>query len=229
MTGSNSNTNGSSVGNIGFWPRSILPSIIAKLESSINSLKGLLAGTVLPAAVDFSEKAKDDRIADVTMEEIARRLIVTFEKTEEGNILYQSQSPEDHTKLWAQTDPVTNFPIGRIKQWDAESGTWVDTDPSSAPFVAPLKRNGRLISPEGASTQNFQFEDIKTDDYRVILTPTTFAPASNTWASSPGSLPNSWGFVVTNKTNTMCSVAFFGIPEDGLTWEIDIEDRQTTA
>lgn len=231
MNGSNSNTSGSNVANTGFWPRAILPSVVSGLNGIISSLKGIITGTQLPAAVDFAFMAGSDKISDSVMEEITRRLIVTIEKEQPGNVLFQPTEPDDHTKVWWQTDPNSNLPIaGGLRQFDTKSGKWVPVDTNiGTNYVPPKRRSGLLASPAGTSTQNLPFEDIGTTDYQVVLTPTTFSGTSKTWLPAPTSFPNPFGFVVVNKTTTLISIAFFGIPTGGITWEVDVQDRQTTS
>lgn len=229
MNGSNSNTSGANVASVGFWPRAILSAVVTQLGGIMASLKGIQTGAQLPASVDFSALAGSDKLSDATMSEICRRLIVTIEKEQAGNVLFQPTAPEDHTKAWWQTDPLTNLPIGRLKQWDSQQAAWVSVDLPSDTYVPPKRRNGILASPAGTSTQNLQFQDIGTSDYKVTLTPTTFSGTSNTWAPPPTTFPAPFGFVIVNKTSNLVSIAFFGIPTGGITWEVDVEDRQTTA
>lgn len=231
MNGSNSNTSGANVPNVGYWPSAILPSVVTLLGGIINSLKGLETGQQIPGTVDFAAMAASDKITDAVMSEIARRIIVTIEKEQPGNVLFQPTEPNDHTKAWWQTDPVTNLPIaGGLKQWNDTDGKWekVDTN-TGAVYVPPKRRTGLMTSPAGNSTQNLSFADIGTSDYQVVLTPTTFSTSSQTWQPAPSSFPNPFGFVVVNKTSNVISVAFFGIPTGGITWEVDVQDRQTTS
>lgn len=229
MNGSNSNTSGANVANVGFWPKAVLPAVVNLLGGIVASLKGLQAGQQLPASVDFSSFEGSDKLTDGVMEEIARRLVVTIEKEQAGNVLFQPLAPDDHTKAWWQTDPITNLPVGRLQQWDTTQAKWVPVDTSANVYVPPKRRNGLMFSPAGASTQNLPFEDIGTDDYRITLTPTTFSGTSNTWLPAPVTFPSPFGFVVSNKTSNLVSIAFFGIPTGGITWEVDVEDRQNTA
>lgn len=226
MNGSNSNTKGSEVANIGFWPRAILPSVVVFLGNTIKSLKGLQVGQVIPIGVDFSEQGASDHLTDEVMAEITRRLIVTLESEKPGQVLFQPTEPADHTKGWWQTDPITNLPIsGKLKVWKDETQKWEDVDTSNV-YIPPLRRTGKMVSPAGASVQNLNFVDMKTSDYIVTLTPTTYNVTSNSWAPAPGSFPSGFGFVLSNKTNTSISVSFNGIPTGGLTWEVDVQERK---
>lgn len=230
MNGSNSNTSGANVANVGFWPKAILPALVNLLGGVINSLKGIQTAEQLPASVDFAALSGSDKLSDAVMEEIARRLVVTIEKAQPGNVLFQPTAPDDHTKAWWQTDPLTGLPIGRLKQWSAATGTWAVVDTAATDvYVPPKRRNGLMASPAGNSTQNLPFEDIGTDDYTVTLTPTTYSGSSRTWLPAPTTFPNPFGFVVVNKTSNLVSIAFFGIPTGGITWEVDVQDRQTTS
>lgn len=229
MNGGNSNTKGSNVGNVGFWARGLLPAVINSLGAVLNSLKGIQSGAVLPASVDFVGKAGSDRIADDTLDEICRRLVVTVEKQDPGNVLYQPLEPNDHTKAWWKTDPVTNLPIaGELRQWVEKSASWERVQ-NTGVYVPPKRRSGILVSPAGLSTINFAFQEIATTDYISTLTPTLRGTGEGSWNTPPSSFPAGFGYAISNKTSNSLSVAFFGIPTGGLTWEVDIEERQTTT
>lgn len=225
MNGGNSNTSGSKVANIFFLPQTLLARFVEFLGGTITYLTDVINGNQQPASVDFSEKNPVDKLPDSTMEEIARRLIVTVESQTPGNVLFQPTEPADHTKAWWQTDPITGLPVGVLKIWDEDSGAWVAADVNQQGFV-PRRRNGLLVAPAGISTQNFSFQDIGTLNYRIILTP-TLSDGSGGWGAPPGSFPANFGFFIANKTNTIVTVAFYGIPTGGLRWEIDIEERPT--
>lgn len=225
--GTNSNTSGANVANVGAFPKGFLAKLIVQIGNATAILAAAVKGETKLASLDFMEKAGSDCIPDLRMEEIARRLVVTFEDASQGNISFSPEPPEDKTKLWWQTDPVSNIPIGRVKRWDATTNEWVNVSTPDEPFVAPAKRSGRIFAAAGASTVNFQFESMFTADYKVTLTPTTFN--GSVWLPQPGSFPSSYAFAIVNKTEALCSVAFQGMPSGGLYWEIDIEDRQTSA
>lgn len=224
MNGNNSNTSGSKVANIGWLPRTLLASFVNFLGGTVTFLTDVVNGTRQPGTVDYSEKNPTDNIPDSRMEEIARRLIVTVESQTPGNVQFQPTAPEDHTKAWWQTDTVTGLPTGVLKVWNDDEGAWIAADVNQLGFVA-RRRKGFLVATAGISTQNFSFADIGTLDYKVTLTPTLFDGTS--WASPPGSFPANFGFFIANKTNTLLSVSFYGIPVGGLRWEVDIEERES--
>lgn len=222
--GTNSNTNGSQVANVGFWPRGTLPAVIDALEQTFVQLEALEEGTQLAGAVDFAEKGAVDKLPDATMAEICRRLVVTVEKQEPGNIIYSPEPPEDKTKAWMPTDPVTGLPLdGKLKIWDEDSTAWVYSDVQGG-YTPPLKRELKQRVAAGASTVNFPFADIKTDNYYVVVTFTT-QNDDGTWNAPPGSYPAGFGYLVGNKTNTQVSIAFYGVPTGGMMVEGYVEQK----
>jgi hypothetical protein len=178
------------------------------------------------ATVDFSAKGGSDLISDKSMEEVARRLEITFEQAGalENVILSATEPAEaDRDKIWFQIDPITNVLIGQAKIFDSVSGTWISPASQDTPYIPPLHRYVTNFSPAGASTINFVFEDIKTEDYMIVLVPTT--NIAGAWLIAPGSFPTHFGYTVIGKTNTTVQVAFFGVPTNGIQWEMDIFER----
>ncbi len=218
-----SNTSGAEVANVGFWPRAVLPKIVDYLASLGASIKAVASGTADPATVDFSASAGSDKISDAAMAEITRRLVVTVERDNPNNVLFQPTEPDDHTKSWWKTDPVSGIPIGQPLIWSDEQGKWVSTTASQQTYVPPATRSGTIMAAAGTSTANFEFTDILTTNYSVTLTPTTFI--NGAWAPAPVSFPTHFGALVVNKTNTLVSVNFYGVPTGGVMWEIDITSR----
>lgn len=218
-----SNTNGSNVASVGYWPSGILPRIVEILGGTIKSLKGIISGDVTASAVDYAPKGGSDKVADVVMDEISRRLIVTYEKPNPGNIAYQPEAPDDHSKLWVQTDVQTGIPVGGIQRWSETSGKWVPADPAASAYTPPLQRSGFLAVTAGNSTNVFSFENIKTTDYRVTLTPTTYLGGA--WNAAPANFPDGYAVVVTNKTSNELTIAVFDAPTGGLAYEIDVQAR----
>lgn len=174
-------------------------------------------------SLHFANAAGADKIADDIMAEVARRLIATLEAGDQGNVVFSPTEPADKTKAWWQTDPVTGIPIGQPKTWSEAQGAWVAISAAVSAYVPPAKRNGTLVSATGASTLNFNFEDIQTTDYRVTLTPTTYDGAG--FDVAPATIPTTMQAIVISKSNTQVTVSFTGIPTEGLTWEIDVEAR----
>lgn len=220
-TGSNSNTSGANVLNLGYLPSAIFKRVVDLLTGILGDAKKVLSGQATLGVVDFSAKAGSDAVSDAVMEEIARRLIVTIETKTDGNVVFSSQPPEDKSKVWWQTDPTTGIPIGSPKTWNGSA--WVEiTNPAVTAPVAK-KRTGSLYFPAGAGSQNFNFDDIETVDYEVNVTPTTFL--NGVWQPAPGTFPTHFGWTIINKTNTQVTIAIYGAPTGGLNFEIDITER----
>lgn len=233
MNGTNSNTNGADVANIGFWPTRFYSIILQAIGDATKLITDARNESADVLGVDFSEKGPSDKISDDKMQEIARRLIVTREREGTGNVVFSPEAPEDHTKVWWQTDPVTGIPIGQPQVWDAEQERWVDS--TSTPGATPAReRFGTLYFPPGTSTQNISFVDMLTVNYDVIITPTTIF--EGVFLPFPGSFPRDFGWVVVNRTNTMVSIAADGVPNigseeapRGLTFEVTIRERKPSA
>lgn len=227
MNGQNSNSSGSSVANVGYFPNGVLQAFVDKVGGIYNGLRKVLAGDSQIGAVDFTPALDDDKVADAVMEEIARRLVVTIEKAAEGNVVFQPTPPEDKSKVWWQTDPVSGIPLGTPKTWNASAGAWLPIAANGVQYVPPRRRNGLLQFPAGASEQNYNFTDLGTTDYIVTATPTTFINGG--FAPAPGTFPSHFGMVVSGKSNNQVTIAAFGVPAGGITYEIDIEERLPTT
>lgn len=176
--------------------------------------------------IDFIPKGPNHDIPDPKMAEIAERLVFTLEAANPGNVVQSPTPPEDLTKGWLQTDPVTGYPLPNgLKRWDSVAGEWVAVQ-AAAPVADPRKRRFAYTTcPAGASVQNVNFEDMLTSNYKVTLTPTTYNPSTSAWSPAHNSFPAAFGFEIVNKTSTGVSIAFFGVPTGGMTWEVDIEER----
>lgn len=224
----NSNTSGSAVANVGFFPSSLLPVVAAQVVALGNALtKAAAADDSLLASVDFASQAGTDKIVDAVMEEIARRLVVTLETQEQGNVVYSPTEPEDLTKAWIKTDPVTGLPInGIVYVYDSNTETWVPS-PNQGAYVPPEKRFSKQTVAAGASTINFPFADMGTANYFPTLTFTTQA-ADGSWNAPPVSYPAGFGYLVTNQTNTTCSVSFWGVPVGGMSAILEVEEIPET-
>lgn len=222
-TGSNSNTSGANVANIGYLPRFIFERVVTLLDGIARDMKRVLSGETISGVVDFSAKGGSDTISDSVMEEITRRLIVTIEQKTDGNVVFSTQPPDDKSKVWWQTDPVTGIPIGSPKTWNSTTNTWVEiTSPGAVDAIAK-RRFGRLYFPAGASNQNFNFADVGTDDFEVNVSPTTFL--NGVWGPAPDTFPTHFGWTIVNKTNSQVTIAIYGCPTGGLNFEIDITER----
>lgn len=224
MNGSSSSTKGSDVASIGYWPKTLIEKMSTALTGISATLKKVLSGELSTAAVDFSDKSGSDCLSDAVMEEVARRLIVTLESDKQSNVIFSPTPPEDHLRAWWQTDQVTGIPIGQLKTWNDTQGQWVAVSQIES-YSPPARRRilGHVAGGNPAQSVTFNFEDIKTEDYYVLLTPTTQA-VDLTWNAAPLSFPSAYGWVVTQKNATSLVVSFFGVPTGGLMMDGFVEE-----
>jgi hypothetical protein len=225
MNGSNSNTSGTTVATVSSMPKGILERFIETLGSLRENLRKVILGDATLAQVDFAPKSTNgsDKISNERMEEIARRLVITFESAAAGNVVLSPEPPEDKSKVWWQTDPISNVPIGSPKVWNSTQNAWVAVQAVASPYVPPQKRYTTVFAPQGQSQQTAKFDDIGTTDYEVNITPTTYINGG--WLPGPSTFPTHFGFIVVGKSNTECVISLFGTPEDGAMFEIDITER----
>lgn len=177
------------------------------------------------AAVDFTPQAGSDLVSNKVMEEVARRLNVTFEQAVSSDFIISATAPEDLTKIWFQIDPITNVLIGQAKIWDADAEEWVSPATQDVPYAPPQKYRTTFFSAAGASTSNVTLAGITTTDYDVTLTPTT-QTVPGTWLPAPVTFPSHFGFVIIGRTETTLQVAVYGAPTGGIQWEVLIEERE---
>lgn len=166
------------------------------------------------AAIDFARKSGSDAIADVHLDEIARRLVITFEEATQGNVVFSPTPPDDKTKAWWQTDPVTGIPLGQPRIYDSTQSAWVAIDVTNT-YTPPAKRYLKERVVAGASTVLFQFDDILTENYEVSLEWTT-QNADGTWAAAPATYPAQFGYIIAARTNTFLTVNAYAVPTGGL-------------
>jgi hypothetical protein len=223
MNPSNSNTSGAKVANVGFWPRGLIQYVAASITVLVQTFKRVLTGDLQLCAVDFVSQSGSDCLPDAVMEEIARRIIVTLEAASQGNVVFSATPPDDKSKVWWQLDPATLIPIGSPKLWNETTQAWEPITSTGQTYVPPRKRHGTIYAPAGASTVNFDFAELGTDDYSCTITPTTFLNGS--WGVAPNNFPTHFGWVVVNKATNQLSIGFYGTPTGGLTFEIDLEER----
>jgi hypothetical protein len=215
MNGTNSNTSGTNVASVGFWPLGILPNIVAAIGNLLNDIKKVASGDATALKADFAEKSASDALSDMTMEEIARRLIITMEQETPGNVVFSPTEPEDKTKAWWQTDAQTGIPLGQPKIYKANTDKWEPIVAQESTYVPPARRALKKFVPAGGSAQNFTFEDLKTDNYTVSFVFTT-EQVSGGFATAPVSFPTAFGYIVSNKTNNTLTVQFYGVPSGGM-------------
>lgn len=178
------------------------------------------------ASIDIVPRGPNDKIPDDIVAEIYRRGIITWEASNAGNVILSPTPPEDLTKTWIQSDPVTGFALkNAVKRWDSVLGSWekVNSEPDAA-FI-PKRRFAYYVAVAGNSVQNVPFEDIGTTNFKVTVTPVTFNPGTNAWAAAHTSIPNGYTWEITNKTSNSITMNVFAAPTGGMTYEIDIEER----
>lgn len=77
------------------------------------------------AKVTFLPKAPCDVVVDDVMGEIARRLQITWPVPSLRGTLYVNPlPPEDKTLLWLAQDPISQNPVGAVKQYNIGTDTW---------------------------------------------------------------------------------------------------------
>ena len=224
MNGSNANTSGSTVANVGYLPKGLLEKLTTAAGIVWKNLVLVVKGEAVVATVDFSVKSGSDLLPDVTLEEIARRLIVTLELKAQGNVIFSPTAPDDLSKAWMQTDPLTGIPLGTLKTWDATSQSWVAQVTVQNPYTPPQTRHFMAFaSGPGQSQVTIEFPTMGTKNYWINMCPTTYQNGS--WQPAPTTFPSHFGWAVVNKGESEMTINFFGTPEDGLNWEIDIFER----
>lgn len=221
--GANANTSGSSVANVGWWPKGMIQKIAGAAHLAWKQLVKVAKGEAEIATVDYAVKGGSDLLPNVTMEEIARRLIVTIELKAQGNVVFSDTPPEDKSKVWWQIDPISGIPLGSPQVWNSTTDSWEPVQTVASAYVPPKRRSTTAFADEGQSQATVQFESIGTKNYMVTITPTTLINGS--WQPAPLTYPTHSGWVIVNKAESELTINFFGTPENGLTFEIDIEER----
>lgn len=222
-TDSNANTSGSAVANVGYLPKGLLEKLSAAAGIVWKNLVKVVKGEATLATVDYSVKGGSDLLPDLTMDEIARRLIVTLELKSQGNVIFAPTPPDDHSKVWWQTDPVTGIPLGSPKVWNSTTKAWENVQTVASAYVPPRRRTVSVFAEEGQSQHTVNFDSMGTTNYSVNVMATTFIAGS--WQPAPSTYPTHAGVVLVNRGETELTLNFFGTPEDGLVFEIDIEER----
>lgn len=224
MSAASSNTSGTKVANVGFWPKGLLQNLAAGIKKVSDTFKRVLSGELDVLAVDFIAQSGTEKIPNDLREEIARFLVVTLEKATEGNVVFATTPPEDKSKVWWQIDPATSIPIGSPKLWNATTGAWEPINTNGTVYVPPLQRKSLVIALSGNSTITTDFTDIGTVDYRVTLTPTI-----RTGGVAPAVFPNAFGWCVLAKTTSSIVISFYAVPTEGLEFELDVEARPSAV
>lgn len=171
-------------------------------------------------SLDYSVRGEGDVISDKQMAEIARRLIGTLEDQTGGNVVLSPTPPEDLSKLWGQTDPTSGVLQGQLQKWDAEQNKWVPTAETGEVYIPPLETGLlRVTAPAGASTQTVPLGlDMERVDYFLSVTPSTWN--GTVFGAAPATYPTTYGWAVSNKTESEITITFNGIPTGGLVFEV---------
>lgn len=177
------------------------------------------------AKLRFKPAGSGDRLAPHVIEELERRGYVLVESTVEGTFVISVVAPTDTTKVWIQSDQ-NGIPQGRPKVWDVATSTWVNLIPEAEPLDFKPSVAGRFFTPAGVSLQTASFPTLGTDNYRITLTPTLYT--NGAWQSPPAIFPDKYGYMIVNKSDTLFTCQFYGIPTGGMSWEWDAEVRRTT-
>lgn len=224
MNGSNSNTSGKDVARIGYWPKHILPRVKAVLSDVLANIANLETGELKAAVVDFEGSTGTDRIDDVVMEEIARRMKVFFETGALQNLVLAPEAPSDTTKIWGQTDPITGVLVGQIKRWDSAQQKWVSTVEGLEPYTPPRTYREIKSVNAGNSTVNIDFPTMERKDYDVNIVASTWNGSG--YGLPPASFPGANGYCIVNKTETQLTLAFYAVPTGGLSYEITLRNQE---
>lgn len=227
MNGSNSGTSGEDVAGVGYWNKSILTGALSNLQSIVLDIGRILDGELSAAALDFVPRGYADLLSDKQMAEIARRLIVTFEDVTSGNVVLSPTPPEDLSKIWGQTDPTSGALLGQLQKWDADQGKWVPTAESPEAYAPPTESAVvRVSAAAGNSTHIVPLGlDMGRVDYFLSITPTSWN--GTVFGAAPASFPSAHGWVVTNKSETEVTIAFFAVPTGGLVYEVWARNPET--
>lgn len=166
----------------------------------------------------FKPAGESALVSKAIREELERDGYVVVEVTNEGNVVISPTPPEDTTKVWWPSD-VNGVPQGSPKVYNPNTGQWEAIDSNFTPYTPPDQRNGTFFTPAGGSTQTAgPFTALHGGtNYHITLTPTLFT--GGVWQTPPVSFPNNFGYFIANKSNTLFTVQFYGIPTGGLSWE----------
>lgn len=159
--------------------------------------------------------------------EIIRDLIVAFENVVEGDVIFSPTAPDDKTKAWWQTDPVTGIPIGQPKHWSEADNEWVDiADPGTSSYTPPVERTVSKEIAVGASQVTFEFAEMGTDEYHVSIV--ELLKIGGDWLTPPANM-NNYARAISGKSTTSVVINFFGVPAGGLTCTLWLRAPETTA
>lgn len=166
----------------------------------------------------FTPKGANDKLAQETLDELARRGYVVIEKNEqEGRILYQPNEPDDKTKIWWQTD-LNGVELGVPKTYSATEGRWLPI--SADAYTPPLQRNGIEAVANGNSEVTVNFEDLGTMNYHLSYHFTMFK-ADGSVQSQPTSVPSAFNSYEKTRTTASFTIAVISAPVGGINiqWE----------
>lgn len=165
-------------------------------------------------------KGATDRIAPWLEEELIRRGFILLDISTDSNVVISATEPEDKTKVWFKAD-LNGIPQGSAQIYNSVTGKWGPIDQGLQPYVPPARRYGRVSAVAGNSQMNINWESMATVDIHINVTPTTQKTDGSSFNSPPATLPNGWGFLITNLHETGGTLNFYGIPTGGLIffWE----------
>jgi hypothetical protein len=86
-------------------------------------------------SVEAIQNGPGDCIPDVTMGEVARRLLIKVDKNAVADIIRSEEQPTDITKIWFQ--PSTK----QAYSWSASEDKWVETNIGESPCLAGKMKN----------------------------------------------------------------------------------------
>lgn len=160
------------------------------------------------------------KISESVLQEMQRRLVITIETAAQGNVVFSTTPPEDTTKVWWKTDPVSGLPTGQPLTYNSSTSTWEANNPTNS-IVLKKRRTGVKFVEEGDSTVNILFTDMGSIGYNVKLTPTTM-DADGAFQVPQAADTSSW--VVSAQAANQCSVTFYAVPTGGLSYLYEIEE-----
>jgi hypothetical protein len=168
-------------------------------------------------------KSASDCIGDKQMKEIARRLLIFFQRPD-PQIVRSAAPPSDKTKLWLPVDEDTGAVSGVLKVYSSETGAWVNASELGQCIsgdegnLLELDSEGCLLVPRGkvpGIAEVFD-ESITADgsgEAEVDLVYETFEDSDaeigvNVTDTDPGA---AFRFCIEDRAVNGCTVHFYGV------------------
>lgn len=161
---------------------------------------------------EYAKFSGSDKIPDVVLAELVRRLIGSVDTSELGNNAFQPLPPDDKTKVWWETDPITGIPVGNAKVWDEATESWVDSATKTAPYSAPMQRIVEVDCIVGDNTKTVTFDDMGRDDYFVSLEVNTKVAGVSIAVVDNKDM----GISISGKQATQLTLNVFNVPTGGM-------------